>query len=1377
MTINRRAKFILVSLTFIIPLLLTNIVNAYNTSKAPMNYKPQKAAKSDRQRKSEEGQPDVLLIQTAQPWDSDADTVVLNSLNYSHRVIDMTKVPETNIEDYQVILIVNDQVQSFYDSYADTYNKFEQYVKNGGVLVFFSCDNGWAEGDLISPLPGGVLSENQYECNNYIADSTHPIVTGELTDNNTPLTNEDTKNSYMSHGYFTNLEELVNTGEISRLKTIFIGSVSNKPTLIEYSLGSGSVIASMSTWEYAFYNTSGYEDKSECYRGAYAAKALDDVFKYAFSISGGNRSTGVNSSVYIDDAKNEGSYPLKARNDIIDFVGQITNIDPDNNSHLINLSFLFQSNLEVVKVFKRKDMSDYGDTRKDVVNNEHIQGDSKKITIENIEVEPGCKSFEYVVRAHIPDDFDYTTSYQNAYMVFTEVSGPTIETKTTEAKPFMVCKAANLIITNRRLLYENYSDEKKVNELLSYLYDMASDYPSSIVYYLDKYDESDTWTGKNPQGNPFSEWSDVREDSNSWYSKCFDGDSKSDQSEETCINKTTNQVDAYANYWIDNLGGATGNNKIYLVIIGGDEVVPHYRVWDPWERIKNSGNISRLSDVQKKCAQENYIFSDIIYYDTDNKGWGEGNGLENIYLGRIPGITANDVHNCIKNGIWKASRHKLTMKMLLLTRKEGEPAKTVWGDPVPSVYGNWLVVKEDKDPHDPPAYAKVDLIDKDLARKNNLFNVINNNDIDLMWTYHHGSPYGLSGSHDAGYPSLIKGNDWDSASIENLVDTRPVWIASACWAGIIDGGSSKDYFGAKTLQQPFSGLLGATSVTPASQKKSQQSIADKIISDKKTVGQAIKEAKSELGDGDWQASTRFSYVYYGIPWIKLENALIARKKLERKMDIQNQRKVIVRSQNQKTIRQNVEITSFQRDQLDDFEIISIDGYYQKEEDKLPVVPLKKMTINIPLNATLDDVNLSYGSSVMEGNFNLPIFKYLPPNEYSDIVIDYSEISDNYGQVPSKRYHYQVSQGEGYQVLNLTYCPILYDPDSNTAEIFQSITIAYTITTPNQGVLDDFSPEKLTYSVGDAMTTSTKISNINDSLVSYGVTVQIHSLADTLINTETGSITIEPGKTDTAIIYINAPNEDGIYKLSVVVSDGENQIGLLKKTISVVTGRILNFTAPELIIIGEYGKFTMEYQNLSGSETTAYIDIYIYDDTSTQVAKLPQILETIASDNSKIISTQWFPSKSLPTGSYYSHMIVSVGNAYFKQSSDSFTIKKPSLSLTVPDKFNEDAGIVADEGTVSIPQKLANNLTVYLLSMDQSEITLTEKVIISSGYTSTNFDIVVVNDSDNDGNQNVVIQASANGYESAQASINVNDNDKSPPQESDDGGCFINALLE
>jgi hypothetical protein len=235
------------------------------TSTSPMpGYTPTRATLPSPAAPATSG--DVLVIQRYWPWDSTADVDVLYALGYNVDTIDMVDLWYVDLLDYQMVLIANDQDQEFYDSYVAQRWVFEDYVYAGGVLVFFAAGEGWNGGTLTGQyLPGGAAVDNTYkDNNNTVANYTHPVVTGILSDG-VPLVNGDLYSSYCSHGVFYNLPP--------GTKTVLRNTL-GQPTFIQYKFGAGQVIASTNTWEFSY-------DGGQ----PFSLKALDDVFLFALLMS------------------------------------------------------------------------------------------------------------------------------------------------------------------------------------------------------------------------------------------------------------------------------------------------------------------------------------------------------------------------------------------------------------------------------------------------------------------------------------------------------------------------------------------------------------------------------------------------------------------------------------------------------------------------------------------------------------------------------------------------------------------------------------------------------------------------------------------------------------------------------------------------------------------------------------------------------------------------------------------------------------------------------------------------------------------------------------------------------------------------------------
>lgn len=210
----------------------------------------------------------ALLIEDELPWESNANSQVLESLNIQYDKTTASNFMTKDLGNYSVLIFSNDQTFSTYSVYSEFMDRVEDFAWLGGVVVFGACDMGWASGSLNTELPGGVVKKNLNENYNIIANPSHAIVTGELTDNK-KLEESYLHSNYCSHVVFE--EESLPKGS----RVILRGKNSNKPTLVEYPVGNGKVIASGLTWEhsYAYGNDSSYR--------LFAKIAMDDLFKYA----------------------------------------------------------------------------------------------------------------------------------------------------------------------------------------------------------------------------------------------------------------------------------------------------------------------------------------------------------------------------------------------------------------------------------------------------------------------------------------------------------------------------------------------------------------------------------------------------------------------------------------------------------------------------------------------------------------------------------------------------------------------------------------------------------------------------------------------------------------------------------------------------------------------------------------------------------------------------------------------------------------------------------------------------------------------------------------------------------------------------------------
>ena len=188
----------------------------------------------------------VKLFKDNLPWESSATIQVLESLgfsegidsDYQYQIIPSSEMRNTQlIPGEDLVIISNDQMQSFYDNYADNQIKFNNFVFNGGSIFWGASDLGWAGGSISEAgvsLPGNIGINFNLDNYNYVVDQNFPLVSGlpDVLDHN-----------FASHESFSNLPE----GTI-----VYTVNSDNEPTLIEYNFGEGWVLVTGQPLEHQY---------------------------------------------------------------------------------------------------------------------------------------------------------------------------------------------------------------------------------------------------------------------------------------------------------------------------------------------------------------------------------------------------------------------------------------------------------------------------------------------------------------------------------------------------------------------------------------------------------------------------------------------------------------------------------------------------------------------------------------------------------------------------------------------------------------------------------------------------------------------------------------------------------------------------------------------------------------------------------------------------------------------------------------------------------------------------------------------------------------------------------------------------------------------
>ncbi len=174
----------------------------------------------------------VAIFKDQDPWGTTEEENILTSYGIPYEVHTSSDFDTLDFNQFSMIVIAGGQTDGFYAAYGIYANKFEEYVDGGGFLNFIAADFG----NLHAPLPGGMTWTFTPQDCNVIVDPAHPVVQG--------VPNPFCGTSG-SHGFFSNLPA---DGHV-----IATQQSDGQPTIVEYPIGSGWLMALGQPLEYSYF--------------------------------------------------------------------------------------------------------------------------------------------------------------------------------------------------------------------------------------------------------------------------------------------------------------------------------------------------------------------------------------------------------------------------------------------------------------------------------------------------------------------------------------------------------------------------------------------------------------------------------------------------------------------------------------------------------------------------------------------------------------------------------------------------------------------------------------------------------------------------------------------------------------------------------------------------------------------------------------------------------------------------------------------------------------------------------------------------------------------------------------------------------------------
>jgi len=1209
--------------TFILIFLLSSIVfsqKKYSSVEAPPNYYPKYI-----QSKILSTDADILLVQTSLPWDSHANTEVLNKLGYTYSIADMSNIDNINLFDYPVVLIVNDQTQTFYNQYADQKSDFEEYVQNGGSLLFFAASYGWAGGILNANLPGEievVIEQNGGQVldeYNYVVDFEHPIVTGELSDNNN-LSDSDLFSNYCSHGYFTSLPENTN---------IILKEKDDYSTLIEYRLGKGKVVASTLTWEHAYDRNRGF------------AKSLDDVFLYMFSEGYNPISSDIEVELRVEDA-NPNIQVNKIEGTYVDVIAKISNNsnDPIENCYL-NITVNNEEFYEEIKVYKRDGQTDLDldDDIDDVLNPEIGS------------IPANTSSLEFVFRFKIKEDAIPDKSISIDILdidLNAELKSDIFQKQSNKASVRIWERGPALIVTNRKLLYEKY-DDNEVNSLLAKIYEISefgnNEFPS-VIYYVERYSElAENWN------------------QNINYSGNIDE-----------INEVANDIDKQIEIWYNHqkktllplpVGVAPG----YLVIIGGDEIIPFYRVYNA-DYEPDPEDIGDFGTPNSDIYKNNYFLTDNMYADTDNSFSDAEKGELEMAVGRIIGHSAKSMQKFVEN----ASNGPAPLETALIS-SFGPYNNIFVGDVIDALEDQGANILGESNP---------DLIGNDNWTANDLYTELQK-DFQVFNYMAHSHFWALTlVNGDKG--GILQTSDLKKDELMNFESNNPFVSLLACHSGVImdswdpNINEENGCIPYKMVNLGVSGFVAPTSIAYYGTFPLANLYGEELINEfydgmwgsgniSNKLGLSFLNAKKRYDIGlmgrKKDKKTLLEFVYYGLPWTTIEskNELKSAKLKELVASID-------------TLNFKVEEYSFEElEGYENFEILTIPDCEYLNEELKPIIPYFSKTVWLPKNTNISGVKILNETALNLGVHQIP--QTVSSNMEDEIQYNTDYEFETY---PEKRLIFEKNEFEDHDELVIYCIPVSINGTTKEVTLYTETKVVVEAEFLSDVNIKQFSSSKSKFGIGEPidfyvtlLNTDTTNHDIQASITISGI--ESSPVSQTVSNNAESSFTIQ---------WTELLSEGYCDAILKVYDTEQNVIGNATININVLSGKIENFNFPDTIIRNDYSQVGIEFNNYQTALVPASGYIEIYDESNKNAANL--IKQSLDIEPNSIGNFIWnWKTTELEPGNYSARAYVKIDDKIYGPIEKDFVVE---FTLGV-----DDDEILA-QSTLLYPNPVSDILTIH-----------------------------------------------------------------------------------
>jgi len=854
---------------------------------------------------------------------------------------------------------------------------------------------------------------------------------------------------------------------------------------------------------------------------------------------------------------------------IVEYVATIISDDPTLTKDLQVELLLGSGVLGAPKqVFYRDSISDYDGT---LVSWTNPSPDLYRVTGINLllDITPGRQRWyrRLVFRFEIPTGASPTKMVTYGYLA---VPQRTLTDWSDKATLHILDRADEIIVTNRKLLYDQYSNYRDLTTFLHKLYSFAQGppfnwSPVSVIYYLDAYDTK------------VANWDNT----------------KVDYTSSDTANDIFKHVDKLIEDWADDstlpCNGCAyrpPGDPLYLLIVGDDNVVPFYRA-SAASSVKQEmnytcPNLCAPNSVLADLRNNNYYFVDSFYGDLSYV-----NGFIELPTGRLIGGTASDLSTLLKAGQYGPNREGEARAIVASACgvNAGVIAKRIVG------YG-YNVLNDTEDPI---------TVDSDGWDGSTIVNLMQGN----FQLFHHGNHADDDGW---GAPPCEKGYiGFTAPGVEpQITVNHPIFISNGCRSGLSSAMAGGSNVVERLVHAGASAVMASTKIQHMSSSPGKLEGGEIFVRDFWNYAtQSPQKGQVNLGSAlRWTYNTSDAktdgFVLYGVPWVTVpyRGTNSGNLPLTSNMQVEESHISSPQSIDEQTfvVTTTFDASNYSVNELDGFDIVEVEGMEASDGLDAPIVPLAEIELTLPPEAEVIEVELVKTNPVDLGTLNIPQDLPAVPIPGGDPG-GLAEAPD-IGVYPSQPYEMRQMIVDGYTLARIKASPLSYNTSTDQTTLYRNLEfrITYTISSTIIGLLnidashDDLAP-------GEPFSLTAILFNATDGPAAISGTLTLmNSLGEVVDIQEIDPFEVPGGREPYSLeVEWTAPPSEGAYSLIMELYHGEESQVIGYQTINVAGGRITHLSVPDHAVLpGQELDFQVTFMNRHSDPFEGTVTLSIYD---------------------------------------------------------------------------------------------------------------------------------------------------------------------------------------